>query len=151
MKTLISELINKNLKIAITESMTGGFLSSLLTKEAGASKVFVGSLIAYSEIVKNNILNIDQAIIDQYSTVSIEVVTKMIEGLKKLFEADIYIAITGNAGPTYEKNSDELKCYILIEYNGMKHYEVIKFDSKKRFKNIKKASFEAINLLRSVI
>lgn len=151
MKTIIEELINKNIKIAIAESMTGGYLSSLITKEAGASNVFVGAIIAYTKQMKVNLLKVDEKVIDKYSSVSIEVVNEMNYGLQKIIEADLYIAITGNAGPSFEVNTNELKCYILIEYSGKKHYKVIKFESKKRFRNIKKASFEIISLLRTII
>lgn len=151
MKKTMNDLVDKRIKIAIAESMTGGYVSSLITRQAGASSVFMGAIIAYTKAVKVNILKVDESLIDKYSSVSLEVVTAMNEGLKRIIDAELYISVTGNAGPTYEENTNELKCYILIEYDGKKHFNALKFESKNRFKNIKRTALEIASIIREII
>lgn len=151
MRDVLNKLIKRNITITLAESMTGGFISSEITKIPNASKVFKGSVVTYSKELKMSLLNVREATINKYSTVSIEVLNEMVEGLKKLIQADLYIAITGNAGPSYEVGSNELKCYVLIEFNDQKHYELIKFDRKNRVKNIKKTALIITNRLNEII
>ncbi|HHW79901.1 MAG TPA: CinA family protein [Acholeplasmataceae bacterium] len=151
MKAIVKHLIDKDLKIAVAESMTGGNISASITKHANASKVFKGAIIAYTKEVKVSVLKIDENLIDKHSSVSLEVLEAMNNGLKELIDANIYISTTGNAGPSFELNSNELMCYILVDYEGSKHYRVVKFESSKRFKNIKRATNEVVSILREII
>lgn len=151
MRSIVNKLIERNITLTLAESMTGGFISSEITKIPNASKIFKGSIIAYSKELKIRLLNVEESTIDKYSTVSIEVLNEMTEGLKKLIKADLYISITGNAGPSYEQGSNELKCYILIEYNEEKHYEIVKFERNNRIKNIKRVGEVLVNTLNVII
>lgn len=151
MKNIINKLIESNLTIALAESMTGGYVSSKLTAIPNSSKAFKGAIIAYSEDIKTNLLKVSKEDIEKHSTVSAEILNQMNDGLKNIIDADIYLSITGNAGPGYEKNSNGLKCYILIEYNNQKHYEIIKFTSVNRLKNIKSATNKVKEVLSIIL
>lgn len=85
--------------IATAESCTGGKLATLLNKHAGSSAFYKGSVIAYSNEVKHNILKVRQEYLDNYGAVSEQVVTAMAFGVMKLLDTDFAIATSGIAGP----------------------------------------------------
>ncbi len=89
----------KNLKIAIAESCTGGLLSALFTDIEGSSKVFDRAFITYSNQAKIEMLQVKKELLDKYGAVSGEVAVSMAQGVIKNSTADISIAITGIAGP----------------------------------------------------
>lgn len=151
MRKLVKELKNKNLTISLAESMTGGYLSSKITKVSGASKVFKGAIIAYNSNLKVNLLNVNSKTIDKNSVVSLEVADEMATGLKNIIDSDIYIAITGNAGPTLEPNTKNLVCYITILYNDKIFNHVEVFTSKNRFSNIKRIEKVVKNIVYNAI
>ena len=78
MDLLFEKLKEKNLTISYAESITGGLLSSNLTLNAGSSKVFKGSIIAYSNEVKEQVLKIPRDTITKNSVVSPEVSNLMV-------------------------------------------------------------------------
>ena len=92
----IQELcLSKNIKISTAESCTGGYLSKLFTDVSGASKFYVGSIIAYSNDVKYDLLNVPNDILEKYGAVSEEVALLMAEGIYKSIKSDIAISTTG--------------------------------------------------------
>ena len=99
MKSLIRKLIKKKLKISFVESCTGGLLASTVTSISGASKIFNLGLITYSNQAKIKILKVNQKIIKKYGAVSHECCLAMVNNLSKMSKANIYISITGIAGP----------------------------------------------------
>ena len=99
MKNLIKILTKKKLKIAFAESCTGGMLSSLITSESGASKIFSLGLVTYSNQAKIQLLNISKIIIKRYGAVSHECCEAMVKNLAKISKAQVNVSITGIAGP----------------------------------------------------
>lgn len=148
---LIKILTEKQLTISFAESMTGGYLSSEVTKISGSSKVFKGAIIAYSNEVKIKLLNIPKELIDNYSIVSEEISRAMALGLKDKIQSDIYVSITGNAGPTLQDNTELFNCYYSIIYKNKIDTEQIIFKTNKRINNIKTSEKVIINKLIDVI
>jgi len=97
-KYLIETLATNDKKITFAESCTGGLLSYYFTKENGASKILDGSLVTYSNGLKENWLAIDKDIILKEGAVSSDVVEAMSEGAMNVSEADYSISISGIAG-----------------------------------------------------
>lgn len=93
--------INKK-TITSAESCTGGLVASLITKIAGSSDVFNGSIVSYSNHIKNQELNVRNETLDNFGAVSIEVVNEMLDSVIAKFDADFAIAISGIAGPAGE-------------------------------------------------
>ena len=85
--------------IVFAESCTGGLLSSSLTSISGSSQVFQGSIVSYSNELKNSLLNISREKLTKYGAVSEEVCEAMAINVKEKLEADWAIAISGIAGP----------------------------------------------------
>ena len=93
-------LKERGLKIAIAESCTGGNISNLITNVSGSSNYFERGVIAYSNASKVEILKVDEDLISEYGSVSLEVARQMAEGVKSISGIDIGISITGIMGPT---------------------------------------------------
>ncbi len=96
---VIEKLTEKNLSIAVAESLTAGLVSSKLAEIEGASKVLKGSIVAYQNQVKEEVLKIDLKVISQYTSVSPEVALLMAENVRKLLKSSIGVSTTGVAGP----------------------------------------------------
>lgn len=89
----------KGKTLATAESCTGGGIGAAITAVAGASKVYVGGVISYTNEIKNRILNVDQAVLDKYGAVSAPVAGAMATGVRDLMGADVAVSVTGLAGP----------------------------------------------------
>jgi nicotinamide-nucleotide amidase len=92
-------MIEKGLTLATAESCTGGYLSHLLTSIPGSSAYYQGSIIAYANAVKTNLLNVPNEILKEYGAVSEKTARAMALGCIERLGVDIAIAITGVAGP----------------------------------------------------
>jgi len=90
----------QNLTLGFAESCTGGALAARITRIAGASSCFAGSIVSYQNHVKEHLLHVPQAYLQQYTAISFEVTQKMLESCLLELDADIGAAITGIAGPT---------------------------------------------------
>jgi nicotinamide-nucleotide amidase len=98
-KELISILASQNESLATAESITAGGLSSALTSVEGSSQIFLGAIVAYQNLIKANVLGVDQAIIDAHTVYSEEVAVAMAKAVRNKFGATWSIATTGVAGP----------------------------------------------------
>lgn len=85
--------------ITTAESCTGGLVASMITKISGSSDIFNGSIVTYSNKIKNKELNVKNKTLEKYGAVSCEVVNEMLDGVIKKFDANFAIAISGIAGP----------------------------------------------------
>ncbi|MFK7048945.1 Nicotinamide-nucleotide amidohydrolase PncC [Flavobacterium columnare] len=108
-------LTQKKMTLSVAESCTGGKIASLLTTTAGASAYFKGGIVSYATDVKKMLLNVDSAVINEYSVVSEQVAQMMVKNVKELLKTDFAIATTGNAGPSKgESDADLGIVYIAI-------------------------------------
>lgn len=104
---ILSTLEQRGLKLAIAESLTGGLLTSAVVDVPGASNVLLGSVVAYQNTIKQNLLNISAAELNRFHSVSTEIAEAMalgaIESLSSAAGVDantvIGLATTGVAGP----------------------------------------------------
>jgi nicotinamide-nucleotide amidase len=98
-KSVIKALIKRKQDLAVAESITGGGLAAALTDIAGASEVFVGGVVAYSDQIKVSELGVSKSDLKKYGPVSEEIVRQMADGALLKFKTDYAIATTGVAGP----------------------------------------------------
>ena len=87
------------ISIACAESCTGGGLGAALTAVPGASAVFSGGVIAYSNRVKQDLLGVPQAVLDTEGAVSERCALEMAHGVRRLMKTEVAVSITGIAGP----------------------------------------------------
>jgi len=99
MDDLVIYLLNNNISISSMESLTGGMFAALLTSYSGISKVFSGSLVTYSDHIKLTLGKIEPTIIAKYGAISKETAQAMAKNCQILFQSDIAVSFTGNAGP----------------------------------------------------
>lgn len=104
-QVLGSLLSDSDLTISTAESCTGGYIAHRITSVSGSSRYFKGSVIAYSNDIKNALLHVPFKVIEKYGAVSAEVVTIMAENARKLLKTDFSVAVSGIAGP--EGGTDE--------------------------------------------
>ena len=102
MEQIVKLLKEKEMTIGSIESMTGGLFASSITSVPGASKVFKGSVVSYSALIKENVVHVNKETIDKYGVVSKEVAYEMANKGRELLDVDICVSVTGNAGPTSE-------------------------------------------------
>lgn len=86
--------------IATAESCTGGRLAALLNEQSGSSAYYMGSVIAYDNIVKQQVLGVQAETLATDGAVSEACVRQMAEGVRRLLHTDYAIATSGIAGPT---------------------------------------------------
>ena len=102
---VIQHFITQKKCLGTVESCTGGLLAKLLTDQPGVSQIFKGSVVCYSNDIKNSLLNVDEKVLNEKGAVSKETVCILaLEGMR-LLDSDIILATTGIAGP--EGGSDE--------------------------------------------
>jgi nicotinamide-nucleotide amidase len=149
----LPEVVSRLLKTAgttlgLAESCTGGFVSHLLTREAGSSEIFKGSVISYSNEIKNQLLNVDEVVLREEGAVSEATVKAMAEGALDALHTDYAIAISGIMGPG--GGSPEKPVGLVWLAAGNKEElitERVQF-RYDRLRNIEMASNAALNLLR---
>ena len=149
---VVGELLKeKNLTISTAESCTGGYISHLLTSVPGSSEWYMGSTITYSYQSKTEILGISESLMLEHGAVSEEVVTAMVENVKRIMKTDCAVATSGIAGPgggTPDKPVGTV--WIGIALPGKVFAKKVLLGDN-RLRTIQVASETALNMLRKAI
>jgi nicotinamide-nucleotide amidase len=98
-EALVSELAATGKAVATAESCTGGWIAKAITDVAGSSAVFGYGIVTYSNGAKESIVGVQNKTLENYGSVSAEVVEEMAKGTLRLSGADIAVAVSGVAGP----------------------------------------------------
>jgi nicotinamide-nucleotide amidase len=100
MEEVVAELLTqKQVKLAVAESCTGGLIGHRLTNVPGSSSFFVGDFVTYSNELKCELLGVSKNTLRDYGAVSEQCVLEMAAGAKVRADADVAIATSGVAGP----------------------------------------------------
>jgi PncC family amidohydrolase len=94
---VITRLQGKTL--ATAESCTGGGIGAALTAVSGASAVYKGGIISYTNEIKQNLLGVDGTLLESVGAVSAPVAQAMAAGVRKALASDVAVSVTGLAGP----------------------------------------------------
>ena len=101
LESLAGRLLKQHgMTIATAESCTGGRLAAALNSQSGSSAYYMGSVVAYYNTIKEQVLGVQQDTLIQHGAVSEQTVREMAEGVRKLMHTDYAIATSGIAGPT---------------------------------------------------
>jgi len=148
----IGELLKTNNKtICTAESLTGGKIAATLVSVAGASAYFKGSFVTYTAETKHKILNVATKTIAQQTVVSKQVALEMAKGAKEKLATNYAIAVTGNAGPTTDKNTDNLgTVFIALATDSKQIVEEFNF-GQPREKVINRTVSKALEILQREI
>jgi len=134
--------------VSTAESCTGGEIAHLITSVPGSSMYFKGSVIAYDNSVKTQLLGVQDYILTKYGAVSENTVREMAVGIRNLLKTDYAVATSGISGPdggTEEKPVGTIWIAVDSEKGTVCEKRVFGND---RETNIKRFSVAALNLLR---
>ncbi len=98
-EVVLAQLKEQGLTLGTAESCTGGLLAKRITDLSGASAVFMGGMVTYSNQMKIQLLDVDATLLDTYGAVSPEVAQEMAKGARLRLGCDLAVATTGVAGP----------------------------------------------------
>ena len=101
LETILGNLLKQHGQtISTAESCTGGRLAAALNAQSGSSAYYMGSVVAYDNSIKEQVLGVEHTILEEYGAVSEQTVRQMAEGVRALMQTDYAIATSGIAGPT---------------------------------------------------
>jgi PncC family amidohydrolase len=98
-RAIQSLCISQGWTLSVAESCTGGQLAACLTRLPGCSQYFLGSIVAYSNNLKTNLLGVREEVLAEHGAVSGPVVEQMAQGMLQLTGSDYSLAVSGIAGP----------------------------------------------------
>jgi nicotinamide-nucleotide amidase len=165
LKTIIPELIfgynedtleqvvgillkENNYTLSTAESCTGGYIAHLLTSISGSSAYFKGSVVAYSNEIKEHVLGVKNPTLINHGAVSEEVVLEMARQARKKFNTNFSIAVSGIAGP--DGGTDEKPVgtvWIGLATPNTCFARKYQF-GEHRGRNIRRSAITALNMLR---
>lgn len=152
LESVIAALLSSNkLSLSTAESCTGGKIAHKITSVAGCSSFFMGSVVAYSNEAKINLLSVNPETIEQYGAVSEETVKEMALGAQNIFNTNFAIATSGIAGPdggTAEKPVGTV--WMAIAHPNGVFCKKLKLGNNRE-RNIEMATNIALNSLRLLL
>jgi len=144
-------LLQKKQTLTTAESCTGGYLAHKITGLAGSSQYYNGSIIAYSNALKTQLLNIPESVINSYGSVSQQVVELMAINGCTAMQSDYCVAISGIAGPGGASIEKPLgTVWIAVAQNGNATSAKFQFGDQRQT-NIVRSAVTALGMLREVL
>lgn len=152
----VVEYLNKvftleGITLSTAESCTGGTIAGMITSVAGSSRFYKGSIVAYDNQVKSELLNVKNSSLEEYGAVSEQVVEEMAENARQKMNTDYAIATSGIAGPG---GGNEMKPVgtTWIAVAGKKQIIAQKYQfGDNRLRNIQRAGVTALHLLLKLV
>jgi nicotinamide-nucleotide amidase len=149
LQTMIGTLLKeKKATMATAESCTGGRMASLITSIPGSSAYFKGSIVAYDNSVKTDVLGVDPKAIQEYGAVSLQVVEQMAVGARRVLKADYAVATSGVAGPDGGTPGKPVGtvCFAVATPTGVFSHRLLFTNDRQR--NIERSAAAALNMMR---
>ncbi|TAE13471.1 MAG: competence/damage-inducible protein A [Bacteroidetes bacterium] len=150
-KVVTDVLLKYGKTMCTAESCTGGFIASNITQVAGSSAYYNGSVVCYSNNVKQQVLQVPEAMLAQHGAVSEPVVKQLAEQVRILLDSDYSIAVSGIMGPdggTPEKPVGTVWVAVSSSSQTMTHQFHARFS---RAKNIELTAQFAFGMLRKLL
>jgi nicotinamide-nucleotide amidase len=152
MEKVLGKLLTRNKQtISTAESCTGGYIAHLITSLPGSSAFYEGSVVSYSNSVKNGVLGVRGTTLLESGAVSEQVVREMVKGVLETIKTDYAIAVSGIMGPdggTEEKPVGT----VWIAVGNNKNTTTQKFHFRfNRQRNIQVTAVNALNMMRKFV
>jgi nicotinamide-nucleotide amidase len=141
----------KNMTVSTAESCTGGEIAYMLTSVPGSSIYYKGSVVAYANSVKMQLLGVHDFTLDKHGAVSEQTVKEMAAGSRDLFNTDFAVAISGIAGPDGGTEAKPVGTVWLAVSSDRETICEKRVFGNDRITNMKRFSLAALNLLRKQI
>jgi len=150
-EAILDYMAGKGLTLSIAESCTGGYISHIITRHPGASRVFLGGTVSYANDLKESVLDVKHETLSTFGAVSEQTVTEMVEGALRNFKSDYAIAVTGIAGPD-GGTPDKPVGTIWVAAANVNNTMVKKLTfGNKRLQNIERTAISALNMLNTLL
>ncbi len=147
LSSIVLQLLRERAEtLAVAESCTGGGLGAALSAIPGASDIFLGGIISYSNSIKTKLLEVPSSTLKQYGSVSDQVVQSMAIGARKTLGSDWAIAISGVAGPSGGSQLKPIGC-VHIAIAGPKICET---SSKNFGAHMSRTAIQKLSVLRGL-
>lgn len=118
-RQVVAALKERGMTLALAESCTGGLAAKRLTDVPGASAVFLGGVVSYTNGVKERVLGVPHDMLEEYGAVSEPVARAMAEGVRRLTGAECGVSVTGVAGPDKDDRGHDVgTVYIALSHEG---------------------------------
>jgi len=152
LEMVVGKLLKEEQKtVSTAESCTGGNIAHLLTSVAGSSAYFKGSIIAYDNTLKTQLLGVQDYILTKYGAVSENTAKEMATGVRSLLKTDYAVATTGIAGPDGGTETKPVGTVCIAVSSDRGTFSEKRSFGNDRALNITRFSFTALNLLRKQI
>ena len=152
LETAIGKLLLKsNLTLGTAESCTGGYIAHMLTSISGSSRYYHGSIVAYDNSIKTNVLKVKPETLETHGAVSEQTVIEMAKGAVDLLNTDLAVAVSGIAGPGGGTEEKPVGTVWMAVSDGERSQTRLIRAGKDRVKNIQYASVYALNLVRQFV
>ena len=146
-KLLIDMLRKRELTLATAESCTGGYIAHLITSLSGSSEYFKVGIVAYSNEVKINVLQVEEQVINWHGAVSKEVVEQMAINILRILNVDYGVAVSGIAGPAGGSAEKPVgTVWIAVANKNNVNTKCFSFDGSRK-QVIKQAATAALDML----
>ena len=150
-EVVVQALAGRGMSLGCAESCTGGFVSKRVTGIPGASQVFRGGVVCYTNGVKRDLLGVPQELLDREGAVSRPVAEAMARGARKVLGSDLAVAVTGVAGPgNDERGCPEGQVFVaLADGDGVQVRELYLGWGRERIRRI--AASHALDMVRRAV
>jgi nicotinamide-nucleotide amidase len=149
MEAVVGKLLReKHFTLSTAESCTGGYVAHLVTSIPGSSDYFTGSVVAYSNRIKQEFLGVSEQSLINFGAVSEQVVREMAEGARKRLNTDVAVSVSGIAGPdggTADKPVGTVWIAVASSHGTIAKKFLF---GEHRGRNIRRAALAALNLVR---
>jgi nicotinamide-nucleotide amidase len=142
-------MLEQEKTLTTAESITGGDIATSFTIIPGASKVYIGGIIAYSNLLKVQECLVQPKTIKNYGAVSAQVASEMAQGIKRKFNSSISLSTTGFAGPKNEKE-DTGTVFTSIIFDEEQLTQKHQFEGE-RMDIIKQTTFSILEILKYLL
>ena len=149
-KELSDKFWKEGLTLATAESCTAGSIAAVITAIPGSSHFYKGGIIAYSDEVKVNLLDVNPETLEKQGAVSEEVVIEMVKGAMKSMKSDCAVATSGIAGPTGGTPDKPVGTVWIAATTKDKVITFKASGDEGRKKNIENATLYALQLLQKL-
>ena len=144
---VVVELLKKRGEtLAVAESVTGGVLSQMLTDVAGASAVFCGGVVSYSNDAKTEVLGIAPETLEKVGAVDSQTATEMASRARELFRSDWALSTTGEAGPISQSGANVGTVFVGLNGEISETTKLDLFGDRDSVR--RRAAMNALNILR---
>ncbi|MCR5143254.1 MAG: CinA family protein [Ruminococcus sp.] len=148
---VVKYMTERGLSMSTAESCTGGALSEAITSVAGASKMFLGGAVTYTEELKMKLLGVRKQTLDMYSVYSRETALEMSRGVRGLTGADVGVGITGIAGPDGGSPDKPVgTVYVAVSCDKGEIAENLALYNEEFYEKLDRRSIRELTVLRSL-